>query len=247
MGYYRQFPDAIPHLGVRSIALLALSPLVPKHAFDLHVLAMPPAFNLSQDQTLQLMFRSAEPGLEGRASGLHRSKRSGNPVPARPRRSGGPRGRSGTPRSRAKEARGRANLRHGRAPLGTRTRRRCVLWSFGIDQFGSPARGRGSCHKGRSFTKMPDTHRCCDTVRGFDRRRPPSQGPGRETGVDAAHSRGGPNRSIAKVPRATRPLAASPVPDVDRGETRPLGLVPRRRPRHRTETSGGRQNRRGRV
>ena len=54
MGYYRRFPDAIPHLGVRSIALLALSPLAPKSSFDLHVLAMPPAFNLSQDQTLQL-------------------------------------------------------------------------------------------------------------------------------------------------------------------------------------------------
>ncbi len=56
MGYYRRFPDAIPHLGVRSIALLALSPLAPKGSFDLHVLAMPPAFNLSQDQTLQLWF-----------------------------------------------------------------------------------------------------------------------------------------------------------------------------------------------
>ena len=34
----------------------------PTFAFDLHVLAMPPAFNLSQDQTLQLVyFRHAEP------------------------------------------------------------------------------------------------------------------------------------------------------------------------------------------
>ena len=57
MGSYRQFPVAIPHLGVRSIALLALSPLSPPKgfSFDLHVLAMPPAFNLSQDQTLQLI------------------------------------------------------------------------------------------------------------------------------------------------------------------------------------------------
>jgi hypothetical protein len=56
MGYYPSFPKAIPHLGVRSIALLALSPLSPKVSFDLHVLAIPPAFNLSQDQTLQLIF-----------------------------------------------------------------------------------------------------------------------------------------------------------------------------------------------
>ena len=60
MGYYRPFPDAIPHLGVRSIALLALSPLSPKASFDLHVLAMPPAFNLSQDQTLQLMLLDSD-------------------------------------------------------------------------------------------------------------------------------------------------------------------------------------------
>ena len=56
MGYYPAFPPAIPHLGVRSIALLALSPLPPKRSLNLHVLAMPPAFNLSQDQTLQLKF-----------------------------------------------------------------------------------------------------------------------------------------------------------------------------------------------
>ena len=30
MGYYRRFPDAIPHIGVRSIALLALSPVSPE-------------------------------------------------------------------------------------------------------------------------------------------------------------------------------------------------------------------------
>jgi hypothetical protein len=61
MGYYRRFLDAIPHLGVHSIALLALSPLSPPKglSFDLHALAMPPAFNLSQDQTLQL--KAVEP------------------------------------------------------------------------------------------------------------------------------------------------------------------------------------------
>jgi hypothetical protein len=56
MGSYRQFPAAIPHLGVRSIVLLTLSPLTLAGSFDLHVLAMPPAFNLSHDQTLQLIF-----------------------------------------------------------------------------------------------------------------------------------------------------------------------------------------------
>ena len=54
MEYYRQFPAAILHLGVRSIVLLTLSPLTLAGTFDLHVLAMPPAFNLSHDQTLQL-------------------------------------------------------------------------------------------------------------------------------------------------------------------------------------------------
>ena len=55
MGYYGEFPRPIPHLGVRSIALLTLSPLALAGTFDVHVLAMPPAFNLSHDQTLQLM------------------------------------------------------------------------------------------------------------------------------------------------------------------------------------------------
>ena len=58
MGYYGGFPRPIPHLGVRSIALLTLSPLALAGTFDLHVLAMPPAFNLSHDQTLQLFFPS---------------------------------------------------------------------------------------------------------------------------------------------------------------------------------------------
>ena len=45
MGYYRQFPAAIPHLGARSIVLLTLSPLTLAGSFDLHALATPPAFN----------------------------------------------------------------------------------------------------------------------------------------------------------------------------------------------------------
>ena len=54
--YYPGFPRAILDLGVRRNVFLALSPLYsPRRTFalDLHVLAMPPAFNLSQDQTLQ--------------------------------------------------------------------------------------------------------------------------------------------------------------------------------------------------
>ena len=54
MRYYRQFPTAIPHLGARSIVLLTLSPLTLAGSLDLHALTTPPAFNLSQDQTLQL-------------------------------------------------------------------------------------------------------------------------------------------------------------------------------------------------
>ena len=64
MEYYAQFPMPILHLGARSIVLLTLSPLTIAGAFDLHVLAMPPAFNLSHDQTLQLM--SVSTGLRQR-------------------------------------------------------------------------------------------------------------------------------------------------------------------------------------
>ena len=56
MGYYAQFPTPIPHLEVRSIVLLTRPPLGLAAPYDLHALATPPAFNLSQDQTLQLFF-----------------------------------------------------------------------------------------------------------------------------------------------------------------------------------------------
>lgn len=56
MRYYAGFPLPIPHLGVRSIALLTLAPLALAGPFDLHALATPPAFSLSQNQTLQLFF-----------------------------------------------------------------------------------------------------------------------------------------------------------------------------------------------
>ena len=48
---------------VGSHALLTRAPLDPKISFDLHVLSMPPAFVLSQDQTLRLN----ETGQTGRA------------------------------------------------------------------------------------------------------------------------------------------------------------------------------------
>ncbi|MEY3233898.1 MAG: hypothetical protein RL230_1169 [Pseudomonadota bacterium] len=52
--YCSQFPENIPNQRVRSHALLTRLPLHPKMAFDLHVLSLPPAFALSQDQTLRL-------------------------------------------------------------------------------------------------------------------------------------------------------------------------------------------------
>ena len=38
--------------------LLTRAPLTPKGAFDLHVLGLPPAFVLSQDQTLKLISKA---------------------------------------------------------------------------------------------------------------------------------------------------------------------------------------------
>ena len=52
----------IPHIRAYSQALLTRPPLVSRRAsspllpLDLHVLGLPPAFNLSHDQTLQLKF-----------------------------------------------------------------------------------------------------------------------------------------------------------------------------------------------
>ena len=42
----------VPHLRADTHALLTRPPLSPKTSFDLHVLSTPPAFILSQDQTL---------------------------------------------------------------------------------------------------------------------------------------------------------------------------------------------------
>ena len=60
MGYYAQFPTPIPRLRARSIVLLTRPPLTLAGSLDLHALATPPAFNLSQDQTLQLNFCASQ-------------------------------------------------------------------------------------------------------------------------------------------------------------------------------------------
>ena len=52
--YYSKFPWAIPYHWEGSHALLTRLPLPIARAFDLHVLGLPPAFVLSQDQTLKL-------------------------------------------------------------------------------------------------------------------------------------------------------------------------------------------------
>ncbi len=44
----------IPRFRVDSYVLLTRLPLFPKEAFDLHALSTPPAFILSQDQTLKI-------------------------------------------------------------------------------------------------------------------------------------------------------------------------------------------------
>ena len=84
--YYSQFPEAIPYLWARSHALLTRPPLTPKGPLDLHVLGLPPAFVLSQDQTLKLKApcgaildvrtSAHRPSLAGRdhLSDVHRSK-----------------------------------------------------------------------------------------------------------------------------------------------------------------------------
>ena len=58
MLYYLQFPGAIHHYRICSHVLLTRPPLSKIASyltpFDLHVLSVPPAFVLSQDQTLKL-------------------------------------------------------------------------------------------------------------------------------------------------------------------------------------------------
>ena len=70
MRYYSPFPVAIPQRRAYSHALLTRPPLPPKRALDLHVLGLPPAFVLSQDQTLKLK-SSHELNLDVRTSAHH--------------------------------------------------------------------------------------------------------------------------------------------------------------------------------
>ena len=51
-GISHPFGQLFPTIGYVTHALLSRLPLRPKSAFDLHVLGTPPAFALSQDQTL---------------------------------------------------------------------------------------------------------------------------------------------------------------------------------------------------
>ena len=62
--YYTQFPRAIPYRRARSHALLTRLPLPASRALDLHVLSLPPAFVLSQNQTLRLRFDSDALGIQ---------------------------------------------------------------------------------------------------------------------------------------------------------------------------------------
>ena len=57
MRYYPEFPQAIPRLKAGSYVFLTRPPLDIATPLDLHVLGIPPAFNLSQDQTLQLIVK----------------------------------------------------------------------------------------------------------------------------------------------------------------------------------------------
>jgi hypothetical protein len=62
---YPRFPGVIPHSRVDYLCITHPSAtlLTPcgAFAFDLHVLGTPPAFTLSQDQTLQLVFKGPKP------------------------------------------------------------------------------------------------------------------------------------------------------------------------------------------
>ena len=69
MRHQPQFPRVVPHSRAGSHALLTRAPLPPKGALDLHVLGLPPAFVLSQDQTLRLIL-PARPALANPAEAL---------------------------------------------------------------------------------------------------------------------------------------------------------------------------------
>ena len=62
MRYYLPFPEVIPHQRVRSHIFLTRPLLnVLLRPFNLHVLGLPPAFVLSQDQTLIFISNQSRP------------------------------------------------------------------------------------------------------------------------------------------------------------------------------------------
>src|SRR4051812_34506676 len=65
--------------------LLTRSPLTPKGPLDLHVLSTPPAFVLSQDQTLQQRMLKTNPDQDRSHSNPSCSKK---PIPTQPQRPG---------------------------------------------------------------------------------------------------------------------------------------------------------------
>ena len=69
---------------VGSHALRTRAPLTPKGSFDLHVLGMPPAFVLSQDQTLKFMSRTIQHDL----GSLAEQPEFREPIPALVKRNG---------------------------------------------------------------------------------------------------------------------------------------------------------------
>jgi hypothetical protein len=58
-GISSSFEELSPTREYVTYVLLSRLPLTPKGSFDLHVLSTPPAFVLSQDQTLHQSFESA--------------------------------------------------------------------------------------------------------------------------------------------------------------------------------------------
>ena len=75
----RRFPAVVPGPGAGPHALLTRAPLPPEGALDLHVLGAPPAFVLSQDQTLS--FASNERGRQRRRTRARRTRRPRVPSP----------------------------------------------------------------------------------------------------------------------------------------------------------------------
>src|SRR3569623_445421 len=69
--YLHPFRGVIPNLKAGSHALRTRAPLDPKVSFDLHVLGMPPAFVLSQDQTLKFVSHPKQARSEDRRPARH--------------------------------------------------------------------------------------------------------------------------------------------------------------------------------